>query len=182
MNTRLDLDTTALLVVDVQTRFGPAIEEFAELVERARRLIRTARLLELPVLATEQYPRGLGATVPELVEALGDTPRWAKSCFSAAADERVTSRLDELGCRSVVLVGVETHVCILQTALDLLDSGRTVHVVTDACGSRDPLDRDAAFHRLDRARAVLTTSETVPFELLRTAAHPQFKQVQALFK
>lgn len=177
----LPRDETVFLMVDLQTRFAPVIPGFEAIEENARRLLLTAGILELPRMATEQYPQGLGRTVPGLLTELGEIEPIAKRCFSAAGDPNVNAWLVQHAAHSVVLFGVETHVCILQTALDLIETGHVVHVVTDACGSRSPHDRDRAFDRMAAAGAVLTTAETVAFELLRTSEDELFKPLQSLF-
>lgn len=173
---------TALVVVDVQERFRSAIDGFDEMLVRVERLVRTFRILELPILVTEQYPRGLGHTVSELLEALGETEIPEKTTFSSMGCQGVPERLRESGARSVVVCGIETHVCVSQTVHDLLASDYAVHLPVDAVSSRRPLDRAAAIERLVTAGAVRSTSEMAVFELLRDAQHPSFKRVQQLFK
>lgn len=172
---------TVLLVVDVQERFRPAMDGFEVMLAGCIRLVRTFRSLELPVLVTEQYPQGLGRTVPELLDALGaDEPR-EKTGFSCLSCRGLQERLEGLGARSVVVAGIETHVCVLQTTFDLMAAGYEVHVAVDAVQSRRPQDRAVALERMARSGAVLSTTEMSAFELLRDARHPRFKEVQRLF-
>lgn len=178
----LRLEDAALLVVDVQERFRPVVPGYDGIVAACVGLVRTFRTLERPVVVSEQYPRGLGPTVPELLEALDGVGAADKTAFSALGCATVRERLAESGARSVVVCGVETHVCILQTVHDLLRAGLAVHLAVDAVGSRKAVDRDAAVERLVAAGAVRSTSETVAFEMLRDARHPAFKTVQAFFK
>ncbi len=172
---RFPSEAAALLVVDVQTkliermRFGPLV------IANTTRLIQAARLLEIPVFATEQYPKGLGPTVDLLFELLPE--RIPKTEFSAAKASGIAPPI-----RHVTLVGIEAHVCILQTALDLLGFGFGVQVVTDAVSSRDEFDREIAFRRLEQAGAILTTTEAVLFEWVGRSDHPVFKSISALVR
>jgi nicotinamidase-related amidase len=180
-------DRTVLLVVDVQERFRTAIANFPAVVAASCRLVRSFRLLDRPVLVTEQYPKGLGPTVEELRDALHVPSSWEapvieKTAFSACGAPGLMARLSDLGCRSILVCGIEAHVCVGQSVGDLLDAGYAVHVAVDAVGSRREGDRETALRRLETAGAILTTSEMAVFELLRDAKHPRFKEVQALFK
>ena len=178
----LEAEGSCLMVIDLQERFGPVIDGFDSIAERAARLVKTFRILGLPILVTEQYPKGLGHTVPALLEACGGADPHEKTRFSSCGSDDVAGKLSSLSPRQLVVCGVETHVCVSQTAHDLLARGLQVHVAADAVGSRRPEDRDFALRRMERAGAVLTTSEAAAFELLRDARHPRFKDVQALFK
>jgi nicotinamidase-related amidase len=179
----LRADDACLIVVDLQERFRPVLADADAIIGVAVRLVGTFRTLELPVLVTEQYPKGLGQTVEELRDALGsDMPRHEKTCFSSCGSDEVSTALVELRTRQALVCGIEAHVCVLQTVHDLLQRGLAVHVAVDGVGSRVPRNRDVALARMERAGAVLTTSEAAAFELLEDARHPKFKQVQALYK
>jgi len=178
----LDPAATTLIVVDVQERFRSVIHEFAAMAENVRRLIRTFRELELPILVTEQYPRGLGHTIPELLEALGDAPIPEKTAFSSMGCQGVPEQLSASGARTVLVCGIETHVCVSQTVHDLLAAGYRVHLAVDAVSSRRVSDRDVALRRLSVVGAVLTTAEMAAFEVMVDAKHPSFRAVQALYK
>jgi nicotinamidase-related amidase len=188
---RLDPGRTVLMVVDLQERFRAAIPEFASVLAASGKLVRAARILGLPILVTEQYPKGLGRTVGEINDALrsGPTPgeagepeRFEKTTFSALRARGVAEALERRGPRSVLLCGIEAHVCVAQTVLDLLAGGFSALVAVDAVASRKPLDRETALRRMARAGAGLVTSEAAAFELLEDSAHPRFKEVQGLFK
>lgn len=181
---RLEEASAGLLVVDVQERFAPVIHEWSSLLDRVGRLIRFFRLLKAPVGVTEQYPKGLGATVPEVREALAGEAAWTlpKTRFSAAGNPELLAPLRGAKRRQWVVCGIEAHVCVQQTVLDLLDEGWAVFVPADAVSSRRAADRDAALARMARAGAVVSTSESLVFEILRDAAHPLFKQASALVK
>jgi nicotinamidase-related amidase len=171
---------TALLVIDVQERLLGFIGSQRRLVWNVRRLIDGAKILGLPVLATEQYPQGLGPTVPELAERLGPIP--AKLTFSCCGCTDIARTLEERRVHKVLLCGIEAHVCVQQTALDLLAAGWRVYVAVDATGSRMPIDFETALRRLDSAGATLTTTEAALFEWCQVAGTPEFKQITALVR
>jgi nicotinamidase-related amidase len=174
----LSPDGAVLLLIDLQERLMPVIADHEVVVARAVRLAEAATLLDVPVRATEQNPAGLGRTVP----ALSGYPQGvlAKTTFSAAADPGFAALLSAEG--EIVVAGVEAHVCVLQTVLDLLDAGRRVVWAADATGSRDPADREVAIDRARRHGAEIVTSEMVLFEWLRDARHPKFREVHKLVK
>lgn len=163
----------ALVVVDVQEAFRP-YASFAGVARSCAKLVQGARILGLPALVSEQYPKGLGHTAPEV--GLEDERRIEKSVFSAARAEG----FDLGGREQAVVCGIETHVCVSQTVHDLLGRGIEVHVPADAVGSRHTLDYERGLERLERAGAVISTVEAVLFELLERAGTPEFKAVQGL--
>ncbi|MFW6153843.1 MAG: hydrolase [Planctomycetota bacterium] len=173
--------TTVVLVVDYQEKLLPAIVEHERCVAAGRRLIEAAGVLCVPVLATEQYPAGLGPTCASIREVLARTPIVEKTRFSACVDA-VTDRLAALGRPNVLLAGIETHVCVQQTALDLLARGWTPYICADAVGSRRPHDRDIALDRMRQAGAVVTTTESAIFELLGDAGGEAFKRILRIVK
>jgi nicotinamidase-related amidase len=195
----LDAEECQLLLVDYQERLMPSIHEARLVLANAMRLARVAQVLEVPAWGTEENPAGLGENPPELKALCRRT--LAKMHFSACADglvpllrapQRAGGNARSLPKHlqkppapernSIVIAGCEAHVCLMQTALDLLEEEFDVWVVTDACSSRTERNRDAAFDRLAGAGAELVTTEMVGFEWLRTAEHPMFKEVLALLK
>jgi nicotinamidase-related amidase len=200
----IELDESQLVLVDYQARLMPAMFEQTAVQANAVRLAQWAALLEVPVVYTEQNPSGLGATVPELATALqaANARLLSKMQFSAVEEGlgewlRPPAKPVQGNARSlpkhlqkpaasergmVVIAGCEAHVCLLQTALNLLEDDFDVWVVTDACTSRTERNRDAAFDRLAGAGAELVTTEMVGFEWLRSAEHPAFKEFQKLIK
>ena len=166
-------DRTALVVVDVQEAFRP-YEAFAAVADSARKLLQAARILDVPRVVSEQYPKGLGHTAPEV--GLEGEPLLEKTVFSAARAER----FDLAGREQALVCGIETHVCVSQTVHDLLAAGIEVHVPADAVGSRHELDHARGLERLERAGAVVSTVEAALFELLERAGTPEFKAVQKL--
>ena len=175
----LTAEGAALLLVDFQQRLMPVIHDHEVVVARAVRLAEAARLLDVPVCATEQNPAGLGPTVPPL--AAYPQKVMAKTAFSAAAGPAFSSLLPA-GAGEIVVAGCEAHVCVLQTVLGLLGAGHRVLVAADATGSRDPADRAAAIDRARQHGAEIVTSEMVLFEWLRDSQHPRFREVQKLLK
>jgi nicotinamidase-related amidase len=176
----LDSERCALLVVDVQERINGVMADDRHL-PRIAALIEGAAILGVPVLATEQYPKGLGATVAPLAERL-PAPPLEKKTFSCAREDRVQRALERLERDQIVITGIETHVCVLQTALDLVERGFTVHVPHDAVNSRRVDDRQWGLHRMNTAGAVVTTTESALFELLGRCGTDAFKAVSKLVK
>ncbi|MFA4928335.1 MAG: isochorismatase family protein [Patulibacter sp.] len=177
--TALRPDRAVLVVIDVQTAFRPVIEDFARIAARSARMVQGARALGIPILVTEQYPDGLGTTVPEIADVLpDDAPRLPKTVFSATR----APGFHLSGRDQVLLVGIEAHVCVQATALDLRRQGLLVHVATDAVGSRTAEDRAAGLGRVSAAGAVLGTTESMLLELLGDARSPQFKTIQELIR
>jgi nicotinamidase-related amidase len=176
---KLDRGRAALVVVDVQEAFRKALPSFDQVAESVATLVQGAKAMGLPILVTEQYPHGLGRTVPEVAEHLptGLQP-VEKVRFSAAEAEG----FDLDGRDQALVCGIETHVCVNQTVLDLLEQGIDVQVAGDAVGSRSEANRELGLHKAERAGAVLTSVETALFELLRGSDAAEFKQVQALVK
>jgi nicotinamidase-related amidase len=176
----LERGQATLVVVDVQEAFRP-YDCFAQVAANCAKLIQGARILDVPRVVSEQYPKGLGHTAPEV--GLADEVILEKSVFSAARAEGFDrSGIGQQGRRQAVVCGIETHVCVSQTVHDLLAEGVEVHVPADAVGSRHALDYERGLERLVRAGAVVTTVEAVLFELLERAGTPEFKAVQGLVK
>ena len=174
----LDRDRAALVVVDVQEAFRPAVLDFDRVAANAGVLIEGARTLGVPVIVTEQYPKGLGRTVPEVTAHLDGVEPVEKVCFSAArADE-----FDLAGRDQVLMCGIESHICVMQSALALLDRGVEVEVAADAVSSRSQQNKAIGLHKMEQAGAVLTSVETALFELVGAAGTPEFKAVQGLIK
>jgi nicotinamidase-related amidase len=173
----LDRARTALVVIDVQEAFAKAVDRFGDVTHQTAILVQGARALGLPVLVTEQYPRGLGDTVAEVREALGDdVPRIEKTVFSAARADG----FDLAGRDQALVCGIETHVCVSQTAHDLLAGGVEVHVAVDAVSSRTAANRELGLRKMEESGAILTSVETALFELLGAAGSDEFKTIQKL--
>ncbi|EAQ79130.1 hydrolase [Blastopirellula marina] len=171
---------TALLLIDLQERLMPVIDQAESIVENVQRLVLTAQLFDMSVLGTEQYPKGLGPTVEPLHSLLNDLP--TKLTFSACGVDGLLKELPQRAIHKLLLVGVEAHVCVQQTALDLLAAGFDVYIAVDAIGSRFPLEKDISLRRMENAGAVLTTTEAAMFEWCEHAGDDLFKQVSRLVR
>jgi nicotinamidase-related amidase len=175
----IDRDRTTLLVIDFQQRLMPAIHDASSVLANAGRLIEAAKKLGVPAIVTEQYPRGLGPTVPEL--AVDGMPKLAKMDFDATRADGLFELLPK-DRPDIVVAGCEAHVCVLQTVLGLIDAGHAVHVVRDAIGSRRTESREAAVERMRHHGAGIVTTEMALFEWLGTAADPHFREISVLIR
>ncbi len=171
-----------LFIIDIQERLVPAMHAAESLIERCTKLIDIAVALGLPIVATEQYRKGLGATLPVLAERLARAPVFDKTSFSAMADGPTREALRRSGRGTLIIAGIEAHVCVLQTAIEAVEEGFEVFVVADATTSRRPLDHETALARLRRSGATVTTLESVAFECMRKAATREFKTVSRLIR
>jgi nicotinamidase-related amidase len=172
----LDRERAALVVIDVQDGFEKAVPEFGEIAEQTAILVQGARILGLPVVVTEQYPKGLGETTATVREALDDTPRLPKTVFSAAQADG----FDLAGRDQALVCGIEAHICVSQTAHDLLGQGVEVHVASDAVSSRTAANRELGLRKMQESGAIVTSVETALFELLGAAGSDEFKAIQKL--
>lgn len=182
---RATRDNAALVVIDVQERLLPVIHQNDEIIHRMTQLIRGCAVLNIPMVVTEQYVKGLGATVAPLKEALEQSGGYnpiEKMCFSSYGCSGFVQRLRELGRKQVILCGIESHVCVYQTTLDLLDAGFEVYLVVDAVSSRREEDKAIAIERLAREGARLVTTEMILFELTVTSGTDEFKAISKLVK
>jgi len=177
---RLTGKHAGLLVVDLQDKLVRAIPDHERLIANVVALIQGARALHLPVWATEQYPRGLGPTTASVADLIPDRP--AKTTFHCCAVPQVLEQLHGRNIRHVTLAGIEAHVCVAQTALELLDVGFQVQIPADAVGARHKIDWEFALRRLEHAGAVVSTTEAVLFEWTETADRPEFKAISELIK
>jgi nicotinamidase-related amidase len=178
----IERDRSCLLVVDVQEKLAPAITGAAAVVGNTSILMRAAARLGVPVVLSEQYPKGLGATLPELAALAPASARIAKLTFSCAADPSLHQRIKETGRPLLVICGMEAHVCVLQSALGFQQAGYRPVVVADAVSSRTPANREAALLRLRENGIEVATTEMVLFEWLGEAGTPEFKELSRLIK
>lgn len=179
---RITRSQAALLVVDIQERLLPAIFERERVLQNALRLVNGARVLNLPVFVTEQYRKGLGATEPELAAAIPGFAPIEKLTFSSVGAPGLVDALRAKGAREIVLCGIEAHVCVCQTCLDLLREGFTPFVVADAISSRTSANHRAGVERMRDAGAIVVSTEMILFELLERAGTDEFKQILNLIK
>ncbi len=180
-----DVETSALGIVDIQTHLTAVMpaKVLARLQRNAGLLIKAAGALNVPVFASEQYPQGLGNLEPDIAKLLPDTAmRYEKTCFSVTGADGFLENLSSSGRKQIILAGIEAHICVLQTAFLLLQAGYTVFVVADAVCSRHRESYETALERMRQAGVVISDAESVIFEWMRDARHPQFKQLQSLIR
>jgi len=179
---RLTRQDAALLVVDVQEKLLPSIFEEERVRGNTLALVRAAQVLGVPVLVTEQYPKGLGKTATDVAEALAGVAAIEKLTFSTFGEPAFVEALKALGRRTLIVVGIEAHVCINQSVLDALSAGYQVHVLADAVSSRTEANWRLGLARMQQAGAVVSSTEMALFELLHVAGTPEFKEVLRLIK
>lgn len=182
-NYKLIRQNTGLLVVDVQEKLFPYVENSCHVMQAMQKAVRGFQILQLPIYVTEQYPKGLGSTVATLKGVFGDGQRYLeKTTFSCMDNDIVKKALLQSPVKQWVIIGIEAHVCILQTAKDLLESGKQVTVLNDAISSRSIYDFSTAIAELRDCGARISSTETVLFELLRDSKAAEFKEISQLIK
>ena len=178
----LSADSTVALMVDFQEKIVPAMCDANDLIVRSQRLISGLDILSIPIIFTRQYPKGLGDTIEVLQKHASNVETYDKTSFSCLGTPIIRDRLVDVHFQNVILAGIETHICILQTAIELMDVGKKVYLVVDAVSSRTSLDSKISIQRLIQLGAIPTTSEAVLFELMRDAHMPEFKKISAIVK
>lgn len=179
----LEKEKSALIVIDMQEAFRPVIPDFSELASRIATLVMGCKILKVPVLVTEQYPKGLGHTVEEIMRVLPkDSPIYDKTVFSCCGAEGFLERLESLGVSQILVSGIETHVCVNQTVHDLISRGFQVHLLVDCVSSRFQENKQVGIEKLKQAGVILSCVEMALFEMMRSSKHPCFKQIQTLIK
>lgn len=177
----LNREDTVLFVIDIQERLAPVMKYKDQVINNNKILLAAAKEMNFPVIATEQYPKGLGRTVPELIDSIDEEKIYAKNSFTAYTDE-VEESLKSLGKKKVLLTGMETHVCVFQTARDLISAGYEVYLVKDAVASRTKDNYLNALELIKSLGAVITNTETVVFDLLKVSGTPEFKIMSKMIK
>jgi nicotinamidase-related amidase len=175
-------DNTALVIIDIQTKLWNVMSEKEALLDNAGKLVRGMQVLGVPVILTEQNPQGLGPTQPDLMKLMPGVQPLPKFCFSCYQDQGFRQALRSLQRKQVLIAGIESHICVYQTTLDLLEAGYEVQVVADAVSSRVLRNRDIALSRVQSEGAKLTVTEMAIYELLQTAQSPQFKELLKVIK
>jgi len=179
----LDLRQTALAVIDMQESFRQPISDFAEVAARVALVAHAVQLLGVNVIVTEQYPKGLGRTAVEILAVLPENLEPVeKTAFSSCGAGEFVAQLEQVGARQVLLCGIETHVCVNQTAHDLLARGYQVHLLTDCVSSRSAQNKQTGLDKMRQSGVLSSSTETALFELMRDARHEQFKAIQKLIK
>ena len=178
---KVDRAKTAFLLVDIQERFMPVIHRMDMVVENANRIVRASSILDIPLLVTEQYPKGLGKTV-DAVGLPPDAPKIEKTEFSCFGNEGFVRRLKALDADTLAIFGIEAHVCVLKTVLDALQEGYNVHVIADAVSSRTQENRETAMERMRQAGAFIASTEMILFQLMDRAGTDEFREISRLVK
>jgi nicotinamidase-related amidase len=178
----LTTDNTVLLVIDVQEKLFRAIYQNEQLLDNLQRLIKGIKVLEVPMVVTEQYPQGLGATIPEIAQLIPDIKPLPKVCFSCCADEAILHEINKLNRKQVLIAGIESHICVYQTAADLIAAGYKVYVVNDVISSRTGQNRKVGLKMMTNLGAKLTSTETVLFELMKVAKGDKFKAISQIVR
>lgn len=182
----LSIKNSALVIIDIQEKLVLASKYGDDVAEIASKLAKATNILNIATIITEQYPKGLGGTVIEVQNALSqNSSKFEKTSFSALLEEEFANKIKELknsGIKQIVICGIETHICVLQTALELMNEGFDVHIVKDACASRNKKEYKTGLELLKQYGAKITCAEIVLFEWLRSSKHPNFKEIQQLIK
>lgn len=174
----LKSEDSLFVMIDVQGKLADAMHNASELFEQIQRLARSANTLKIPILITEQLPDKLGSTRNELSDALGNAPIISKSSFSCCGETAFIDTLKAFNKKQIIVSGIEAHICILQTVLELMEKGYEVFVAADAISSRNPQNKELAIRRMRQHGAEILPTESVMFEWLRDASHPAFREVR----
>ncbi len=178
----LDVDKSVLLIIDVQEKLFRVVSEREKLLDNLQKLIKGIQVLEVPALLTEQYPQGLGPTIKEIALLLSNIPPMPKTSFSCCGDRAFLRELERLKRRQILISGIESHVCVYQTAADLIKLGYEVHAISDAISSRTKENREVGLKMMDRLGVNLTSTEAVLFELLKVAGGDRFKAISQIVR
>ena len=179
---RILKENTIALVVDYQEKLMPVMSNKEELEKRSNILLKGLKALEVPMIITQQYTKGLGMTIPSLFESVGTEEYLEKMTFSCFDDEGIKAKIEESGKKCVIICGIESHICVLQTCIDLKEAGYTPVLVVDCISSRKESDKEIAILRAKQEGIYLTTTEAILFELTRKAGNPTFKEISRLIK
>lgn len=178
----LTRENALLLVIDIQGKLADLMHDRQMLFANAQRMVRGAQILDLPILVTEQNPPGLGPTIAEIADLLEDAQKISKVSFNSCATPQFLHALEQTGRKQILITGIETHICVYQTTIDLLRRGYAVEVVVDAVSSRTALNKQIGLERMHTSGATLTSTEMALYELLQVAEGPAFKAILKLVK
>lgn len=180
--TVLNSDNSVLLIIDIQEKLLNAVFNKESLIKKSEIITKASGILNLPVIITEQYPKGLGSTVEYIRNAVPNAQIFEKNTFSALDNNEIFQAIKNSNKKQIVLFGIETHICVNQTANALVEAGYEVNVISDACGSRVLFEHTAGIDRMKSNGANIITAEIALFEWLKSSKHPNFKEIQALIK
>lgn len=178
----LNIENSLVLIIDIQEKLLNAAFNKEQILKNSSIIVSAANILDIPILATEQYPKGLGNTVSEINKNIQKENIFEKTSFSALDDDKLKNKLKGLNKHQIILLGIETHICVNQTAQALIELGYDVYAVSNASGSRLESEHLAGLNRIEKCGGNIITTEIALFELLKTSAHPKFKEVQNLIK
>ena len=178
----LDIKKCCLVVIDVQGKLAQLMHEKEQLFQNIQTLITSANILDIPILWCQQNPNALGPTVPSIAKLLDKIEPIDKFCFSCCSHDQFNARLKQINRQQLILCGIEAHICVYQTAIDLIDQKKSVTVVADAISSRTPANKKIAINRMGAEGVKISSTEMTLFELLKTAKHPKFKLITKLIK
>ncbi len=178
----LNATNTALVIVDVQGKLAQIMDQKDALFSNLETIVRGAKILDIPIVWVEQIPNKLGPTIPQISDQLHDHQPIAKNSFSCYKSSEFVEALAETGCKNIIVVGIEAHICVYQTVREMLNAGYHVEVISDAVSSRNPLNKEVALNKLQQAGAELSCTEMVLFELQEVAEGERFKQILAIIK
>lgn len=179
---KIKKDQCLALIIDLQVKLLPAISEPSLILQNTGTLIQGLKILEVPMLITQQYTKGLGMSDPSIFFHAGTKNYLDKRTFSCWGNEKIRRTIQNSGCRQIILTGAETHICVQQTALDLLNNSYEVILIEDCVSSRKLSDKNTAVNRMRHAGAVVTSYEALLFELMETSLHPHFREISRLIK
>lgn len=180
---QLNLEDSLILIIDIQEKLLNAVFNKEKVEKKSAIIAETAKILGIPVVITEQYPKGLGNTISAIKETLAENSEvFEKTAFSALSNENILNAIKKHNKKQIIVLGIETHICVSQTTSALLNLGYEVNVIKDACGSRAEVEYNAGLERMKDNGAFIITTEIALFEWLKSAKHPDFKAVQALIK
>lgn len=179
---RINVNETLFCLVDVQEKLFPHIANKEELERNLLTLVKGLKVLDVPFIVNEQYKKGIGETIPSLKELVESYPTFEKTTFSCCQNQATMEAIKSANKKVVIVAGIETHVCVLQTCIDLIEAGYKVVLVTNCCGSRKQIDNDMGIQRLIQSGVIPTTYESILFELTLNAKNPVFKEISALVK
>jgi nicotinamidase-related amidase len=178
----LSIDDSVLVLIDVQEKLFRLMDDKDAVLQNLQKLVKGMNALGIPVIVTEQNPKGLGVTLPELTVLLADSTPISKMYFSCMGEPAFTAALDNVKRKQVLLCGIEAHVCVYQTAHDLLNKGYGVHVIANCISSREKINKETALREMERKGVLVSSTEMVLFEMLRTAEHPRFKDINKIVR
>jgi len=179
---KLERNQTVLVVIDVQSKLLPVIYDYPALVENIKRIIKCTQILGIPIVLTEQYPRGLGSTVEEIKETLSEYHPIEKVSFSCCEEENFINRIKQLNRKQILVCGIEAHICVYQTCMDLVSEGYEVHLLIDAISSRKRDNRNLTIEKLNGMGVQITSVEMALFEILKDATSDEFKRISRIVK